>query len=126
VKLGSNPAARSVPTAHRQPTTIDGLRALAAPAHVKTSRRTPPIETTLFRLDGVRLCWYMREADGDYHMVLADEHGGTMIAAIPAPDCIRRDSTWRDLIARPRTVVEAHLHVARKGRAADEPVTLRC
>jgi hypothetical protein len=66
----------------------------------------------------------MREADGDCHMVLADEHGDTMIAEIPAPDCIRHDSPWRELIARARRAVEDHLHIARKRRAADEPVTL--
>jgi hypothetical protein len=124
VKVGHDGAAKSVAMAHRQPTTIDMLRALSPPEHVKKSPRTSPTETTVFRLDGVRLRWYMREADGDYHMVLADEHGDTMIAEIPAPDCIRRDSPWRDLIARARMVVEAQLHVARKRRAADETVTL--
>jgi hypothetical protein len=81
VQLGYDAAARSVATARRQPSTIDTLRALSPPAHVKTSPRAPPTETTVFRLDCVRLRWYMREADGDYHMVLTDEHGDSTRSA---------------------------------------------
>jgi hypothetical protein len=55
VKLGYDAAARDVAIAHPQTTTIDTLRALVPPARIKTSPRTPPTETMVFRLDGVRL-----------------------------------------------------------------------
>jgi hypothetical protein len=50
VKLGYDAAARSVGLVHWQPTTVDTLRALSPPPHVKTSPRTAPPETTVFRL----------------------------------------------------------------------------
>lgn len=125
VKLGYDDAASTVDLENPQLTTIDALRTLAPPEHVKTALRAVPTEMTMFRLNDVRLCWYMREADGDYHMVIADEHGDTMIAEIPAPECIHQKSPWRDGIAGARSAAEARLHhfTARR-KAADDVISI--
>ena len=125
IKEGYDEAANHVDTEHPQLTTIDALRALLPPEHLRTSPRLPPTETTTFLITDVRLHSYVREADGDYHMVIADEHGDTMIAEIPAPDCIHKASPWRDVIGRARAAVEANLHqVTARRKAADEVVSI--
>lgn len=122
VKLGYDDAARTVDVENPQLTTIDALRALLPPQYLKTSPRTSPTEMTVFRLDDVSLRWYMREADGDYHMVIVDEHGDTMIAEIPALDCIRQNSPWREVIGRARSAAQARLHHVTSRRQSVEEV----
>lgn len=67
-------------------TTIAALIALAAPN--AATDRVAPVETTTWRLSGVRLVAFKREADQDIHLVIADASGRKMIAEMPkTPDC---------------------------------------
>lgn len=69
-----------VPTA----TTIASLRALAVPAVLPPDGRSEGAEQTTWQLDAI-LTGYKHETDGDYHLVIADDQGNTMIAEIPDP-----------------------------------------
>ncbi len=51
--------------------------------------RVPPYETTGYVLTAT-LTEYTLEKDEDYHLVLQDESGNTMIAEIPNPRCVAR------------------------------------
>jgi hypothetical protein len=45
---------------------------------------------------------FKRETDEDYHLVLMDDSGNTMIAEIPAPHCVGGSSPFWDYIANAR------------------------
>jgi hypothetical protein len=68
-------------------TTIGYLRSLPAPAQLPLRSRLRPVETTVWAVDAF-LLRYRMDPDSDYHLVLADSGGHTMIAEIPAPECI--------------------------------------
>lgn len=46
-----------------------------------------PIELNTYSLNATLLRWH-RESDEDFHLVLSDSAGRTLIAEIPAPDCV--------------------------------------
>jgi hypothetical protein len=87
VKTGMDADAHLVNLAHVVPTTIFYLRSLPAPAVLPVRSRLRPVETTVWSLSAV-LLRYKMETDSDYHLVLSDSGGRTMIAEIPAPQCI--------------------------------------
>jgi hypothetical protein len=84
VKTGADPDAQrlvgQVPTA----TTIASLCALAVPAVLPPDGRSQGAEETVWQLNAT-LTGYQLESDGDYHLVIADNQGSTMIAEIPDP-----------------------------------------
>ena len=92
VKTGTDRDAASVknfPT----PITISQLRSIIAPAHPERRRsaRFAPTELTTFQTKGI-LMVIKREADDDYHLVIADPSnpGVTMIVEAPDPRCASR------------------------------------
>ena len=107
LKVGTDTAATSIAVSTPQTTTIAALRALAAPASLPTSARIAPTETTAFRLVNVTLNIIKSESDSDYHLVLADAAGNTMIAEVPSPACVT-GSPWSALVAKARAVADAN------------------
>ena len=73
--------------------TVPELGQLDAPSQQDLThspkKRFEPVETTTYRVNAL-LLGYRHEADEDFHLVLADpdDHAKTMIAEIPAPDCV--------------------------------------
>lgn len=91
VKSGRDSDAGQVDLSHATPTTIAALRALPAPARLPGDRRIPPTETTLYVVSAT-LRQYKIASDADYHLVLADADGATMIAEIPDPEDVPAQS----------------------------------
>ena len=85
VKTGGDADASQLDLSHATPTTIAALRALPAPASLPADARIPPTETTQYVVSAT-LREYKIASDGDYHLVLADADGATMIAEIPDPE----------------------------------------
>lgn len=85
VKLGFDEEAKRIDT---EPVdiTIAWLAALPRPGRTPEAARASDAERTVWRVSVV-VIGYKLEADGDYHVVIADEHGTTMIVEIPDPDC---------------------------------------
>jgi hypothetical protein len=108
VKTGTDPQAPQVSLASPQVTTIATLAALPAP-HTLPSTRIPPTETTEFTLKNVTVKEIKLEADSDYHLVLADASGATMVAEIPATNCVGASSPWARQIATARHVAEGQV-----------------
>ena len=73
----------SAPTA----TTIASMTAFPAQSSPPANNRISPYETTLWTVDAT-LIEFKAESDEDYHLVLKDAAGNTMIAEIPAPHCV--------------------------------------
>jgi hypothetical protein len=69
------------------------LRSLPAPGFLPLHSRLRPVETTVWALDAI-LLRYKVEEDSDVHLVIADTGGRTMIAEIPAPQCVGSTSPF--------------------------------
>jgi len=109
IKTGTDPDARLVDLRTAVPTNIAHLRALPAPAQPPLNRRVRPVETTVWSLDA-RLVRYKQEDDSDYHLVLSDAGGRTMIAEIPAPECVGASSPFLPDIRAVRAAFTAAFH----------------
>jgi hypothetical protein len=68
-------------------TTIAEMTSWPKPSIVPPSNRISPFETTVWTVSAT-LVQYKLEADSDYHLLLMDGAGNTMIVEIPSPDCL--------------------------------------
>src|SRR5246127_3311998 len=84
VKTGADAGAANLVTQVPVAGTIAGMVALAVPAVRPPDARVPGAEETVWELNAT-LTGYKHESDGDYHLVIADGQGHTMIAEIPDP-----------------------------------------
>lgn len=112
-KIGTDPQARDV-SLEPTPTTIDELRAVP---HVDRPEqgRIAPAELRTWVLRDVELTEFQRSPDGDVHMVIADEHGHTMIAEAAPPFCTDASSPWKAQITAVRALVDAHIPMSLLG-----------
>jgi hypothetical protein len=86
IKVGDDADAALVNTASPVRTTIQAMRALPTPATLPLDHRLQPTETNVFVINGL-LTLYKLETDVDYHIVLQDPAGNTMVTEIPSPGC---------------------------------------
>jgi hypothetical protein len=105
IKTGTDSQAGQIAVGHPQASTIGTLGAIAAP-HTPTTR-VSPTEMTEFTLKNVTVKAVKLESDSDYHLVLTDSTGATMVAEIPAPNCVGAASPWATQIAAARRVIDA-------------------
>jgi hypothetical protein len=105
IKTGSDASAKNIDSSHPTQTTIPKLRSFAAPAAWPPPGRVKDVETVAWQLSNTdtTLVGYKHEQDGDYHLVLQDANGDTMIAEIPDP-ADAAGSTFLDLITAARQV----------------------
>jgi hypothetical protein len=106
IKTGTDSQAGQIPVGSPQATSIGTLGALAAP-HTLPSQRISPTELTAFTLKNVTVKEIKLESDSDYHLVLTDATGATMVAEIPSPNCVQGASPWAAQIAAARRIAEA-------------------
>jgi hypothetical protein len=85
VKTMTDPGAEQVNLAP-VPASIAGLIAIAPPQ--APTDRVAPVETSDYQLTAT-LVYGKPEGDGDYHLVLEDHLGETMIVEAPLPSCAR-------------------------------------
>jgi len=86
VKTGMDSDAAEVNQTDVRPSTVAALSALAAPSH--PSARVTPIESTVFSVHATLTSFKLEADDSDYHLILDDGEGHTMITEIPSTDCI--------------------------------------
>ena len=94
VKTGTDPDASKVNLNFPTGTTIASMRAFTAPNPIPANNRVSPAETTVWVINAT-LTEYKLESDSDYHLVLQDASGNTMIqkfrclpaSAPPARSC---------------------------------------
>jgi hypothetical protein len=109
VKTGIDADARRVNTKQVASTTIFHLRSLPAPSSLPVRSRLAPTELTDLRVSGFLLRIKI-EADSDYHLVIADSGGRTMIAESPAPQCVGSGSPFLPQIRYVRSVLTSRFH----------------
>ncbi|HEX3110952.1 MAG TPA: hypothetical protein VHU41_17765, partial [Thermoanaerobaculia bacterium] len=106
VKTGTDADVGLVNLSTSTATTIQSLRSLTAPATLPANNRIQPTETTVFTLSAT-LTQYKLETDSDYHLVLSDSSGNTMIAEIPSPNCVGAGSPFGPGIQNARSEFDA-------------------
>lgn len=123
VKTGTDADAGKINLQSTTQTTIASLRALPTPASLPSNNRIQPTETTVFRLQAT-LTEYKLEADSDYHLVLSDSSGNTMIAEIPDPACVGSTSPLLTSIQKARSEFDAKYTPTGTFQTANVPVTV--
>jgi hypothetical protein len=110
VKTGSDPDAQALTTQVPTATTVADLVALPVPAVLPPDGRSDGVEKTVYQLTAT-LQEFGTEADGDVHMVLADDQGHTMIAEIPNPVDITSPSYFASQIASTRAAFDSRFQI---------------
>jgi hypothetical protein len=108
VKTGGDPDAGLVDLNNPVPTTIAALRLITPPATPPDNARVAPAETTVYVIRAT-MTLYKLETDVDYHIVVQDENGATMVTEIPCPCCVAGGSPFTAGIANARQEFDAHL-----------------
>ncbi|GCE08846.1 hypothetical protein [Dictyobacter aurantiacus] len=123
VKTGTDADASKINLQSVTPTTISALRALTAPSSLPSNNRIQPTETTVFQLQDT-LTQYKLETDSDYHLILADSSGQTMIVEIPDPACVGSSSPLLSGIQKARAEFDARYTPNSSFQTANIPVTV--
>jgi hypothetical protein len=110
VKTAADADAQGMTGQAPTPTTIADLIAIKIPRPLPPDGRSDGAEKTVWQLTAT-LQEYGREADGDYHMVLADDQGHTMIGEIPNPGDISTNSYFATQITNARSAFDAKFHI---------------
>ena len=84
VKIGTDADAGLVNLSSTTATTIAALSAIATPSPLPDNGRVQPTETRVWVLNAT-LVKYAQSFDSDYHMVVVDDAGHTMIIEFPHP-----------------------------------------
>ncbi len=104
-------------------TTVAALRALAQPATLPANNRIQPTETTQYALSAT-LTEYKLESDSDYHLVIQDASGNTMIAEIPDPACVGTGSPFTGGIQVARAEFDNKYVATTSFKTANVPVCI--
>jgi hypothetical protein len=123
VKTGTDADAGKITLQSTSNTTIAALGSLSKPSSLPSNNRVQPTETTVFRLQAT-LTEYKLETDSDYHLVLSDGSGHTMIAEIPDPPCVGSGSPLASSIQKARAEFDAKYTPTSSFKTANVPVTI--
>jgi hypothetical protein len=124
VKTGAD-ASRLKVDRHAVTVTVRYLRTRPKPSAYPQDRRIRPTELHTFQIDRVRLVAFKEEDDSDYHLIIKDSAGRTIITEIPAPRCVRAISPWRTDIASVRSYFNHHYAVTRYWKDAHATIDIR-
>ncbi len=104
-------------------TTVTNLRAFPSQTNIPANNRISPEETTLWVITGT-LTLFKLESDSDYHMVIQDASGNTMITEIPAPTCVGAGSPFLNGITNARAKFDAKFTATTSFQTANIPVQI--
>ncbi len=107
VKTGTDPDVSKINMASAMPVQITDLRAISTPSTLPPGNRILPVEATLYTVRG-NLIIKKSESDGDYHLVLADEAGNTIIVEVPDPNCVAAGSPFLAGVTKTRAAVDSN------------------
>lgn len=123
VKTGTDADAGLINLQSTTQTTIASLISLPAPTTLPPNNRIQPTETTVFQLNAT-LTEYKLESDSDYHLILNDGLGNTMIAEIPSPACVGSSSVLLSGIQNARSEFDAQYTPTNSFQTANVSVTV--
>lgn len=123
VKTGTDADVGLVNLSASQSNDIVTMRSWTAPNPIPANNRVAPYETTVWVLDAT-LTEYKLENDSDYHLVIKDASGNTMIAEIPDPACVGTGSPFAADIQNARAQFDAKYTASTSFQTANIPVQL--
>jgi hypothetical protein len=123
VKTGTDADAGLINLQSITQTTIASLAALPKPGTLPSNNRIQPTEITVFQLHDT-LTIYKLESDSDYHLVLDDGAGHTMITEIPDPACVGSSSPLKADVQTARAAFDARYTPNGSFQTANVPVTV--
>ena len=123
VKTGTDADAGLIKLQSTTQTTIATLAALPAPSILPANNRIQPTEATVFQLHDT-LLEYKLESDSDYHLVLSDGSGNTLIGEIPDPACVGTSSPLLPGIEHARSQFDARYTPTGSFQTANVPVAV--
>ncbi len=123
VKTGTDADAGLINLQSTTQTTIASLTSLPAPTTLPANNRIQPTETTVFQLHAT-LTEYKLESDSDYHLILSDGAGNTMIAEMASPVCVGSSSVLLSGIQNARSEFDARYTTTSSFQTANVPVTV--
>jgi len=121
VKTGTDADAWSVDLWDVWPTSVAEMVAWPRPRSFPDNNRIDPYEFYIWTVNAT-LVEFKRETDLDYHLVLADDQGNTLVAEMPDPGCVGDGSPFADAIANARAEFDAAFHVTTTFQYAYVPV----
>src|SRR5579859_1102188 len=124
VKTGTDPDAGLVNLSSVTSTTIANMRAFTAPNPIPANNRVAPAETTQWTIDAT-LTLFKLESDSDYHLVIQDASGNTMITEIPSPSCVGSGSPFFAGIQNARSEFDAKFTATTSFQTANIPVRIK-
>jgi len=110
-----------------QDTTIAALDAIAVPSGLGSNSArftyagSPEVQS--YRLTNVTLVMFKMENDSDYHLVLHDSAGNSIITEIPYPGCVSGNA-WSSQITSARSAFDAKYAVTTSFQTVSDTVTV--
>jgi hypothetical protein len=123
IKTGTDAGARSINQKALVPANVFHLRTLPAPFSPPVTRRVRPVETTVYSVSAI-LLRYKYETDSDIHLVIADKGGRTMIAEMPAPQCVGSSSPFLPSIRYVRSKFTSQFHPSSSWHRVNTPIQI--
>jgi hypothetical protein len=124
IKTGTDSGAPSINLGTYISSTIYNFYQSARPATVPSNSRVAPRETTQYSLSGT-LTKYKLETDSDYHLVIVDGSGRTLVIEIPSPNCVGGGSPFGPGISNARHQFDARFTATTSFKTTSTPVTVR-
>jgi hypothetical protein len=125
VKTGTDRDASKVDLCNPKATSISDLITLEPPNPLPTNSRFAPTEDIVFVVDATLTDFKLESGstgDSDYHLVLQDDQGNTMIAEIPSPSCFGATSPFAGQIASVRAKFDGQFTASSSFKTANVPV----
>ena len=124
IKTGTDTQAPSISLSTWISTTIYNMRSSTAPSSLPANSRIAPRETNQYSLGGT-LIKYVREGDSDYHLVIKDGSGRTMIVEIPSINCVGAGSPFGPGISNARAQFDSRFTATSTMKSTSTAVTVR-
>jgi uncharacterized membrane protein len=121
VKTGTDPDAHLANLNSSTSTTIASMRAFTTPNPIPANNRVSPAETTVWVINAT-MTLFKLESDSDYHIVIQDAAGNTMITEIPAPSCVGSTSPFLADITNARATFDANFTATTSFTSVSVPV----
>ncbi|MDP9121324.1 MAG: hypothetical protein M3O15_08140 [Acidobacteriota bacterium] len=121
VKTGTDADSGLVNLSSPMPNDVATMDGWTKPSSIPANNRLSPFETTVWVLNAT-LTQYKAESDQDYHLILQDASGNTLIAEIPDPACVGSGSPFATGIANARAQFDAQFVVSSSFQSANVPV----
>ncbi len=123
VKTGTDADVGKINLAATTSQTITTMRGWPAPNPIPANNRVSPYETTVWVLNAT-LTKYKKETDSDYHLVLSDAAGNTIVSEIPLPGCVGSGSPFLSKITNARAEFDAQLNATTSFQTVSIPVRI--